>query len=100
MIGRAPGRAEGPRPTRLGQLAPIEPPATTDRGAAGRHALSTETRGMLWGLLGVVGFSLSLPATRAAAPELGAVVVGLGRAVLAGVLAVGLLLALREPWRL
>ena len=49
------------------------------------------SRGLLWAALGVLGFSFSLPATRLAAPELGAVVVGLGRAVLASVFA-GLLL--------
>jgi drug/metabolite transporter (DMT)-like permease len=59
---------------------------------------SRETRGLLWGLLGVVGFSLSLPATRAAVPDFGPVIVGLGRAVIAGALAAGLLLILREPW--
>ena len=39
--------------------------------------------------LGVLGFSFSLPATRLAVPELGAVNVGLGRAVIAGVLGFG-----------
>jgi drug/metabolite transporter (DMT)-like permease len=62
----------------------------------GLQGLSRETAGLLWGLLGVVGFSLSLPATRAAVPDFGPVVVGLGRAVIAGALAAGLLLLLRE----
>ena len=48
-------------------------------------------RGLLWAALGVLGFSFTLPATRLAAPELGAVVVGLGRAVLAALFA-GLIL--------
>ena len=39
----------------------------------------------------MLGFSFSLPATRLAAPELGAVVVGLGRAVLASIFAGALL---------
>jgi drug/metabolite transporter (DMT)-like permease len=54
--------------------------------------------GLLLGFIGVLCFSLTLPATRVAVPELGAVVVGLGRAVVAAALA-GLLLALRrEPF--
>jgi drug/metabolite transporter (DMT)-like permease len=53
---------------------------------------------VLLGLIGVVSFSLTLPATRVAVPQLGAIVVGLGRAVVAAVLA-GVLLALRrEPF--
>jgi len=40
-----------------------------------------------WGALGVVAFSLTFPATRAALPAFGPVTVGLGRAVLAAVLA-------------
>lgn len=51
--------------------------------------------GLLLGFIGVVCFSLTLPATRVAVPELGAIVVGLGRAVVAATLA-GLLLALRR----
>jgi drug/metabolite transporter (DMT)-like permease len=42
---------------------------------------------LIFGTLGVVGFSLTLPATRAAVPELGPIVVGLGRALVASVLA-------------
>jgi drug/metabolite transporter (DMT)-like permease len=54
--------------------------------------------GLLLGFIGVVSFSVTLPATRVAVPELGAVVVGLGRAVVAAALA-GLLLAFkREPF--
>ncbi len=37
--------------------------------------------GLLPGGLGVLAFSLSLPATRAAVPELGSTVTGLGRAL-------------------
>lgn len=40
-----------------------------------------------WGLLGVLAFSGTLPATRAALPAFGPVTVGLGRAVVAGLLA-------------
>jgi drug/metabolite transporter (DMT)-like permease len=54
--------------------------------------------GLLLGLIGVVCFSFTLPATRVAVPELGAVVVGLGRAIVASVLAAGLLLLRREAF--
>jgi drug/metabolite transporter (DMT)-like permease len=47
-------------------------------------AEASRTReGLLWGGLGVLAFSLTLPATRAAVPEMGGLVVGLGRALLA-----------------
>ncbi len=55
-----------------------------------------ETKGLIWGALGVIAFSLTLPATRAAVPELGSTIVGLGRALVAALLAGLLLLALRE----
>jgi drug/metabolite transporter (DMT)-like permease len=48
--------------------------------------------------LGVVAFSGTLPATRVAVQELDAVFVGLGREVLAAVLAAAVLLVLREPF--
>lgn len=43
--------------------------------------------GVGWGVLGVVAFSFTFPATRAALPAFGPVTVGLGRAVLAALLA-------------
>jgi len=49
------------------------------------------TDGVLMGGLGVLCFSLTLPATRAADPAFGGIVVGLGRALIAATLA-GLLL--------
>ncbi len=57
-----------------------------------------ETRGMALGVLGVVIFSVTLPATRVALVELDPVIVGLGRAVLAGIFAGVILLATRQPW--
>ena len=48
-------------------------------------------RALLLGLLGVIGFSGSLPATRVAVEELDATFVGIGRAVVAGLLAAALL---------
>lgn len=49
-----------------------------------------------WGALGVLGFSLTLPATRAAAPELGGAFVGLARAIVAALCAGLLLMAKGE----
>jgi len=46
--------------------------------------------------LGVLCFSLTVPATRAAVPELGTLLVGVGRSVIAGVLALLVLAARRE----
>jgi drug/metabolite transporter (DMT)-like permease len=50
----------------------------------------------VWGGLGVLGFSFSLPATRLAVADLDPVVVGLGRALVAAVLAAALLAVRRE----
>jgi drug/metabolite transporter (DMT)-like permease len=52
--------------------------------------------GYLLGFLGVLAFSVTLPATRAAVPELGGTTVGLGRALVAALLAAALLMARRE----
>ncbi|MEJ7901635.1 MAG: hypothetical protein WKF63_07285, partial [Thermomicrobiales bacterium] len=49
--------------------------------------LSTSNMGLVLGLFGVLAFSFTLPLTRLAAPELGGVFVGLGRAFVAAVLA-------------
>ncbi|MFY0544638.1 DMT family transporter [Brevibacillus sp. H7] len=46
-----------------------------------------ETLGYVYGLLGVIGFSLTLPATRIAVTHFSPMVVGLGRALVAAVLA-------------
>ncbi|MES2624494.1 MAG: DMT family transporter [Pseudomonadota bacterium] len=48
---------------------------------------SNETRGMLYGLLGVISFSVTLPATRLAVTVLDPVFVGMGRGAVAAVLA-------------
>ncbi len=62
---------------------------------------SAATRGasgaLFWGALGVIAFSLSLPATRLAVMDLDGTIVGLGRAVVAALLA-GIVLAVsRQP---
>jgi drug/metabolite transporter (DMT)-like permease len=55
-------------------------------------------RGLLYGLLGVASFSLTLPATRVAVTGLDPVFVGLGRAVIAAALAAIVLVITRTPW--
>src|SRR5262245_43227260 len=52
-------------------------------------------RGLLWGFIGVASFSLTLPATRVAVASLDPVFVGLGRAVVAALLAAIVLVASR-----
>lgn len=59
--------------------------------------MSDETRGMFYGLLGVVAFGLTLPVTRFVTPVLDPVFIGLGRAVLAALVAGALLIATRQP---
>ncbi|WP_261575431.1 DMT family transporter [Frankia gtarii] len=61
------------------------------RGKGSASVGSREARGLLSGTAGVVAFSLTLVATRAAEPAFGALTVGAGRAVLAAGLAVALL---------
>ena len=63
-----------------------------------RQAQRAGYRGLCWGMLGIAIFSLSVPATRAAVQELDATFVGLGRAVIAGLLAALLQLLRRQPW--
>jgi drug/metabolite transporter (DMT)-like permease len=57
-----------------------------------------EAHGLRMGLLGVCGFSLTLPMTRLAVAELDPVFVGLGRSLISFVLASGLLLWRRDPF--
>ncbi len=53
----------------------------------------------MWlGLLGVLAFSFTLPATRVAVEDLDATFVGLGRAVVAAMLAAAWLAVRRDPW--
>ncbi|KAB2849902.1 MAG: DMT family transporter [Hyphomicrobiaceae bacterium] len=58
--------------------------------------MSREWRGMLWGFVAVVSFSLTLPATRAAAPHLGMGFVAFGRAIGAGLVALLVLWLTRQ----
>lgn len=58
---------------------------------------SPETLGLMFGFLGVVSFSLTLPATRVAVTELDPIWVGLGRGVVAAGLAAIALYVTRQP---
>jgi len=64
------------------------------------HAPSARDRriGLAFGFVGVASFSLTLPATRLAVAALDPVFVGLGRAVVAAVLAAIVLAVHRAPW--
>jgi drug/metabolite transporter (DMT)-like permease len=53
--------------------------------------------GILLGMVGVLAFSITLPATRVAVPQLGAAFVGFGRGFVAGLLALLVALVMREP---
>lgn len=56
------------------------------------------SHGIGWGLAGVAAFSLTLPATRIAVAALDPVFVGIGRAVVAALLAAIVLVATRSRW--
>jgi drug/metabolite transporter (DMT)-like permease len=60
--------------------------------------MSDEWKGLWLGFVGVAIFSVTLPATRVAVQGLDAVTVGLGRAVVAAVIAALILIARRAPW--
>ncbi|MFN8505593.1 DMT family transporter [Kouleothrix sp.] len=60
--------------------------------------MPAETAGLWYGLLGVLSFSLTLPATRVAVAYLDPSVVGLGRALVAALVAAALLAATRQRW--
>jgi len=59
--------------------------------------MNNESKGMLFGLLGVLSFSLTLPATRFVIPYLDPIFIGLGRAVIAATFAVVLLMVMKQP---
>ena len=61
-------------------------------------ARSAELEGLLFGMLGILAFSFTLPLSRIASPQLGGLFVGIERAVLAAALASVFLLVRREPW--
>ncbi len=57
-----------------------------------------QLRGYAFGLLGVLAFSLTLPATRVAVTSFDPFFVGLGRELVAACLAIPLLIFTRQPW--
>jgi drug/metabolite transporter (DMT)-like permease len=65
---------------------------------AARTGISNRFRGLGAAALGVACFSLTVPATRVAVPELGVLLVGAGRSVIAGVLALLVFAWRRERW--
>lgn len=67
-----------------------------ERPAIAHSRSSAESLGYLFGFLGVLGFSVSLPAIRASVPEMGTIFVALGRTVVAGAFAATLLYLRRE----
>jgi drug/metabolite transporter (DMT)-like permease len=70
------------------------------RGAAGGAAArltAALSPGTLTAALGILCFSFTFPATRLADPDFGGTIVGLGRAVVAAILAVGYLVLTNSP---
>lgn len=59
------------------------------------HGETREKLGLFWGLVGVICFSLTLPATRIAVEYFGTTIVGLGRTVVAAIL-VAVVLTVRK----
>ncbi len=64
---------------------------------AQRRTLTADTLGLLLGSLGLLAFSLTLPMTRLAVGSLDPTIVGLGRSLVAAVLAAIYLRATRQP---
>lgn len=60
--------------------------------------MSPGTRGLWLGLVGVIAFSITLPATRVAVAAIDPVVVGIGRACVAAILAGAILALTRQPF--
>lgn len=58
--------------------------------------LGVELAGILYGLIGIAGFSLTLPATRISVQYLNPVFIGFGRAIVAAILALILLLVTKQ----
>ena len=66
--------------------------------AAKRAGYSDEQRGLVYGLIGVTLFGLTLPATRLAVLELDPLFVACGRAVLGGICALTVVAVTKSPW--
>lgn len=73
-------------------------PSPSRATAPGSPTRGTRGAGLLWGAVGVLAFSVSLPAMRLAVTGgLPADFVGIGRAVISGLLALGTLALMRQP---
>jgi drug/metabolite transporter (DMT)-like permease len=59
--------------------------------------LNTENKGLLLGMLGVISFGLTLPATRFVIEHFHPIFIGLGRAVMAGLCAILILILFKQP---
>jgi drug/metabolite transporter (DMT)-like permease len=89
-------RAITVRPNCIG-LSLVAPVASTDKDLRVQEAfMNTATSGWINGLVGVVIFSGSLPATRLAVADFDPVFLTVARAAIAGLLGLALLLAFRE----
>jgi drug/metabolite transporter (DMT)-like permease len=82
---------------RRGMTIPIQS-VSSDLAEATVRRPGADLEGFLLGGLGVLSFSLTLPATRAAVADLDGTVVGLGRALIATALAALTLIWRRQPW--
>jgi drug/metabolite transporter (DMT)-like permease len=71
-------------------------PIETTQAQISQARPSNETQGFIFGLIGVLIFSFTLPATRVAVQELDPIFVGLGRAIVAAGLALPLLLITKQ----
>ncbi len=61
------------------------------------NVVQNVNKGMLLGLIGVLVFSFTLPVTRLIVPFMDPIFLGLGRSVIAGIVAVIILIALKQP---
>ncbi len=61
--------------------------SSNDVNRQSTRRMGSETMGLLYGFVGVLCFSLTLPATRAAITDLDPMIVGFGRALSAAILA-------------
>jgi drug/metabolite transporter (DMT)-like permease len=58
--------------------------------------MQNETKGMVFGLLAICAFGLTLPVTRGIVPYIDPILLGMGRAVLAAIFAIALLFYQRQ----
>jgi drug/metabolite transporter (DMT)-like permease len=73
----------------------LSPPARELAASPGPDSATSPAAGIIWGSVGVLAFSLTLPLTRVAVADLDPLFVAAGRAVVAAVLAIVVLAATR-----